>query len=78
MSAATDDYTSAMARLYGPTAEEYRRALPDHGESVHAQLCVLAARPSLDRCDTAIRNLAGLVTVLHRYRERLLQEGEHA
>lgn len=77
MSAATD-HTGALTRLYGPTAEEYRRALPEHGESVHAQLCVLAARPSLDRCDTAIRNLAGLVTVLHRYRERLLQEGEHA
>lgn len=76
MSAATD-HIAALARLYGPTAEEYRRALPEHGESVHAQLCELATRPSLERCDTAIRNLSGLVTVLARYRERLQQEGAH-
>ena len=67
---------SALGRLYGPDAESMRRGLPEHGDSISGQLAELAARPSVERCETAIRNMAGLVQLLQRFRERLLIEGD--
>lgn len=67
---------AALGRLYGPDAEAMRRGLPEHGESIRGQLCELAARPSVERCETAIRNMGGLVQLLQRFRERLLIEGD--
>jgi hypothetical protein len=71
----TDAHLAAYARLYGPSAEELRRSLPEHGDSLQGQLHELAKRPSVERCETAIRNLGGIVQVLNRYRERLVAEG---
>ena len=70
-----DAHTAALQRLYGPSAEEIRRSLPDHGDSVAAQLHELSARPTIERVDIVIRNLDGMATLLRRYRERLQTEG---
>lgn len=67
-----DAHVAAQARLYGPTADEMRRALPGHGDGLQGQLHELSARPSIERCDAAIRNLDGLTQLLRRYRERLV------
>lgn len=66
------EHVAAQARLYGPTAEEIRRSLPEHGESVAGQLAELSARPSVERAETVIRNLDGLASLVRRYRERLV------
>lgn len=68
-------HTAALARLYGPSAEEIRLGLPEHGDSIAAQLHELSARPSVERAEIVIRNLDGLATLLRRYRERLQSEG---
>lgn len=73
---AHEAHTAALARLYGPSSESIRLSLPEHGESVAGQLAELSARPSIERVDTAIRNLDGLATLLRRYRERLQSEGD--
>ena len=67
-----DALTAAMGRLYGPSGDEIRRGLPDHGDSIQAQLHELSARPSIERIDIVARNLDGLVQLLRRYRERLV------
>ena len=69
---AVDAHTAAQARLYGPSGEEIRRSLAEHGDGLQGQLHELSARPSIERCDTAIRNLVGLADLLRRYRERLI------
>lgn len=70
-----DTHSAAMARLYGPSAEEIRRSLPEHGDGIQGQLHELSARPSIERIETAIRNVEGIVQLLRRYRERLAAEG---
>ena len=70
-----DAHTAALARLYGPSAEEIRRSLPEHGDAIQGQLHELSTRPSVERVDIAVRNLDGLATLLRRYRERLQSEG---
>ena len=67
-----DAHTAAQARLYGPDAETIRRSLSEHGEGIQGQLHELSARPSVERVDTALRNLDGLSQLLRRYRERLI------
>lgn len=67
-------HAAAAARMYGPGAEDIRRTLPDHGDSIRAQLHELSARPSIERIEVAARNLEGLVQLLRRYRERLIAE----
>ena len=65
-------HAAAQARLYGPSGEEIRRSLPDHGDGIQGQLHELSVRPSVERIDTAIRNLDGITQLLRRYRERLI------
>ena len=71
-----DAHIAALARLYGPSAEELRLSLPEHAQGIHAQLIELHARPSVERADTAARNLDAMAAHVRRYRERLVTEGE--
>ena len=66
-----DAHIAAQLRLYGPSAEDIRRSLVEHGDGLQGQLHELSARPSVERVETAIRNIEGVAQLLRRYRERL-------
>ena len=68
----TDARLAAMARLYGPSAEEIRQSLPDHGDGLQGQLQELHKRPSADRADLAARNLEAMAALVRRFRELLV------
>ena len=67
----TDAHIAAQSRLYGPSAEDIRRSFVEHGDGLQGQLHELSARPSVERVETAIRNIEGVAQLLRRYRERL-------
>lgn len=71
MNAAVD----AMARPYGVPAETQRRALPELGEALSAQLHELYARPSLAAADQVAANLDGAKRAVLRYAEAMRREG---
>lgn len=54
-----------LRRLYKPDD------LTDLGEKLAAQLAELSSRPSLDRCDAMVRELAEATTTVHRLRSQL-------
>ena len=66
---------AAYAALYAPTAESIRTALPDVADGLHAQLCELSVRPTVDGCDRLAANLGGAQTAIRKLREALIREG---
>lgn len=61
--------------LQGPLSEELARSLPDIGETLHAQLDELSARPTADGAEQLAINLDGARRAVLRLRERLMLEG---
>ena len=53
-----------------------RLALPEHGESLHAQLVELHKRPTAEKAETMARNLEAVRLDVMRLRERIAIEGE--
>jgi hypothetical protein len=69
------DAAAAYATLHTPSANTLRRSLPDVGDGLQGQLHELSARPSVERCEQAARNLEGARLTVMRLREALLREG---
>lgn len=66
---------TAHALLHGLEAEELARGLPDIGNTLHAQLDELSARPTPDGAEQLAINLDGARRAILRLRERLMLEG---
>lgn len=69
------DAARALSALYGPSAEDLRRALPELADGLSAQLVELHKRPTPERAEMVARNLEGVRQHVMRYRERLVVEG---
>lgn len=67
---------SAYARPYGRSTEQVRQSLPEHGESLYAQLVELSKRPTAEKAETMARNLEAVRQEVMRLRERIAIEGE--
>ena len=65
----------SMARLYAVPAETQRRALPEIGEVLNAQLVELYQRPSIAGADQLAANLDGARRAVLRYADALRREG---
>lgn len=61
--------------MTGADAEAIRRALPELGEGLAAQLVDLSRAPTPERCERAAINLQGAAREVMRLRERLQAEG---
>lgn len=70
------DAAIAYARPYARSLEQMRLALPEHGESLHAQLVELHKRPTAEKAETMARNLEAVRLEVMRLRERIAIEGE--
>lgn len=68
----------AMRALYGIPADTQRRALPELGDALSAQLVELYARPTIAAADQLATNLDGARRAVLRYAEALRREGEPA
>lgn len=66
---------AVYASLYAPTAESIRTSLPEVADGLHAQLCELSVRPTVDGCDRLAANLGGAQTAIRKLREALIREG---
>lgn len=62
--------------LYGPSAEDLRRQLPDLSTGICNQLAELHARPRPDAAERLASNLDGARRLALALRERLMAEGE--
>lgn len=62
--------------LYGPSAEDLRRQLPNLSTGLCNQLAELHARPRADAAERLAWNLDGARRLLLAYREALMKEGE--
>lgn len=62
--------------LYGATAEDLRRQLPDLSTGLCNQLAELHARPRADAAERLAFNLDGARRLVLALRERLMAEGE--
>jgi hypothetical protein len=69
------DAARAYAALYGPSAADLCRSIPDVADGLHGQLCELSARPTVDGAEQLASNLDGARRAVLRLRERLLAEG---
>lgn len=69
------DAAALHAEMTPPDVEALRRQLVDIGDSLHAQLHEMSARPRLDACDRLLINLSGARVAVWHYRKALQREG---
>lgn len=67
--------SALYAALYGPTADELRRSLPEIGEHLQRSLESLSAEPTAEMAERIAVELDGARRAVMRFRERLLVEG---
>lgn len=66
---------AAYAALYGPSAADLCRSLPEIGDGLQGMLYELSARPTVDGAEQLAANLDGARRACLRIREALLREG---
>jgi hypothetical protein len=64
------------AALYGPSADELRRSLPEIGDGLQVQLHELYARPDPTAADQLAANLDGARRAVLRLAETIRREGD--
>ncbi|KAB8180172.1 hypothetical protein FKV24_012615 [Lysobacter maris] len=58
-----------------PAASDLLDTLPDMADGLQSQLIELHKRPSLDRCDHLLANLAGAIHTLQKLQAAMRREG---